>query len=537
MNTPWSEGRSSSKLCVVVEAPGREEILQQRPLVGESGKLFNNCLQAAGIARSDIQIVNVCRDRIPSIDHLLVKGKLTAQGLAAREDLRVRLLDSQARVFVPMGNLAVACLTDKTLGITRLRGSPLPCVLKSNAPDVLVLPALHPAACLPFRGREHWDQIISTDLKKAWEFAHNIRSVPQRRLIINPSHSEAMDYLRECETAQKVAFDLETLNGHISCASFSFDPKHAISIPFYGAPWSLFEECVLWRQIARVLENPNSIKVGAYITSFDIPMLAFVYKILTKGEIRDITVMSRIMYPDFPASLEFMQSIFTNEPYYKDDKKLWSRPSRDPETFYRYNAKDSCVALEAEVPMWEEMVKDGYLPTWESTMAPFEAALFAGLRGLNVDQKKLAVTTELIKKRLAETEATLEETSDYPFNPASHTQCMNYFYVHKNIKPYVKRTKKPDGTWAYRPTCDDKALARLARRGYPEAKLVQDIRGYRKLINTYLEVGLDKDGRMRCVYNLKGTTTARLSSNETPWGTGMNQQNLDPRFKEFVIPG
>ena len=57
-----------------------------------------------------------------------------------------------------------------------------------------------------------------------------------------------------------------------------------------------------------------------------------------------------------------------------------------------------------------------------------------------------------------------------------------------------------------------------------------------ELLNSSLSVDIDKDGRLRCSYNIRGTWTGRLSSGETIFRTGMNMQNIDARFREFLVP-
>ena len=69
----------------------------------------------------------------------------------------------------------------------------------------------------------------------------------------------------------------------------------------------------------------------------------------------------------------------------------------------------------------------------------------------------------------------------------------------------------------------------------PEAKLVQELRALEKLHGTYLEVGIDKDDRIRSSWNPRGTKFGRFSSSKTIFGSGMNLQNLHPEFKEFLV--
>ena len=249
----------------------------------------------------------------------------------------------------------------------------------------------------------------------------------------------------------------------------------------------------------------------------------------TYGHVCDTMIAHHIMYPDFPKGLDFLCSMHTDEPYYKDDGKLWSKPWRDLEAFWLYNAKDSAVAFE----IWDEMKvlleRDGYTKTYEDTVDLFPVLIYMMLRGVKVDGARLEETKIAVADKIKEKEAELIEVSDYPFNIASPKQCQEYFYIHKGFKPYLNRKTG-------RPTTDDKAMSRLFRKGNcPEAKIVQELRALKKLYGTYLEVGIDKDMRIRCSYNPRGATTGRLSSSQTIFRTGMNMQNLHPEFKGFLV--
>ena len=102
---------------------------------------------------------------------------------------------------------------------------------------------------------------------------------------------------------------------------------------------------------------------------------------------------------------------------------------------------------------------------------------------------------------------------------------MNYFYNECGIKPYKR--KNAQGKWVE--TSDVDAMKRISRRGIKGSKAAQimlDIRSFEKRISTYLNVEkVDKDGRYRSSYKPVGAETGRLSSGETIFGRGGNQQN------------
>ena len=292
--------------------------------------------------------------------------------------------------------------------------------------------------------------------------------------------------------------------------------------------WTLEQEEEIWLLIAAILASPQILKIGQNLI-FDISFLLQQMNIHTSGPVGDTMIAHHIMFPDFLKGLDFLCSMHTREPYYKDDGKFWKNPGTDIRNFWIYNAKDSVVCFEMWFLFVDMMKKDGFWQTYCDTVEMFPSLLYMMIRGIAIDTERLEDTKKQVAARLKEKEDELEEVADYSFNPASPKQCQEYFYIHKSINPYISRATN-------RPTTDDKAMSRIFRRyGLKEAKLVQEIRSLSKLQGTYLEVQFDKDGRIRCSYNPRGTTTGRLSSSKTIFGTGMNLQNLHPDFKGFLV--
>jgi len=356
--------------------------------------------------------------------------------------------------------------------------------------------------------------------------------LPDRTILLEPRLDQILEYLEECRKRKIIATDLEVINHQVSCFSLAHDPFDAMVVPLHhdgGEPyWSEDDELQIWRAYGSIMEDPSVMKVNQNIVGFDAPFLLKQNKIMTRGPIGDTMIAQHVVYPDFPKGLDFICSIHTREPYYKDEGKMWKGLGGDIETFWRYCGKDACVALEAWYALEKEMDDDGYKETYNMTISMTEPLLYMGLRGIRVDHAALATTKQRIEAKISELEAELTEVADYPFNPNSHVQCKKYFYEHKGITPYR-------GT-AGSITTDDKAMARIYRRfNLKEAKLVQDLRSYKKLKGTYLEMGFDADGRLRCNWNPRGTTTGRLSSSQTIFGTGANLQNLHPEFNHFLV--
>lgn len=511
--------------------------------MGPAGQLFDQCLKAASIARRDCYILNVFpfpvhkkRDNewySPQGECVWLKG-LTKLGVEAVSAQMRNLYRSEARVFVPMGAAALHALTAKTQ-VMKWRGSILEGQAwgeRHNRP-IKVVPTIHPSASL--RGQYLWRYMIIGDLRRAREESLSPEiNLPKRELIVRPTYREVLEFLEELRARRKpINFDIEIYNHQISCISFANSPERAISVPFMdesGNYWPENVEADIWMMIAALLGDPGIANVNQNVL-FDMAVLAQKNGIITRGPCYDPMVAQSIMYPEFPKGLDFICSVHTREPYYKDEGKIWQKIDVTWDDHWRYNAKDSVVSLEAWQALAAEMDAKGYREIHDQTTRMYPALLEMMLRGMKVDRDALATTQKQIKAEIAEKLAELHRVADYEFNPTSPKQCQEYFYGHKDIPPYMSRKTG-------KPTTDDKAMSRIVRRfKLPEAKLVQEIRGLSKLEGTYLEIAFDPDDRLRCSYNPRGTWTGRLSTSQTVFGTGTNMQNLDPRFKEFLVAG
>lgn len=198
-----------------------------------------------------------------------------------------------------------------------------------------------------------------------------------------------------------------------------------------------------------------------------------------------------------------------------------------------YNGLDCAVTAEIANKILPDVDKDGYRWAYDATMGLYEPLMFMQSRGIKISRAALEETKRDILAKEGMLQEELNRLVGRELNALSPKQCAAYFYIEKGIAPYHGK----DGGV----TTDDKALQRIARgtskfRGLREARLVQDIRGLRKLYGTYLDINFDADDRLRCAYNPRGTKFGRLSSSETVFGTGTNTQNLPPEFKKFLVP-
>lgn len=557
MPTPYEEGSPDSPICLLGEAPSFMELRESRPFVGPAGQLLERCLHAAGIVRAACYITNVFDDEIkkPRDDNnkivskdgstlLWTSGKgFTPAGLEASKPCRERLARCSANVIVPLGAPALSLALGEPRPITKWRGSIL-----AGIGDRKLVPTIHPSACL--RGTYEWRYLVVADLKKARrESASPALCLPKRDLIVDPTYEQAVSFLKDTLDARLFDTDIELLHGNVDCFSISLDPLRAISIPLvdtgFEPRFSPDEERTIWDLYGRAISDPRITKVNQNIT-FDLAILLQLNNIIPAGRIEDPMVAHSVMNPFLEKNLGTICSLYTDEPYYKDDGTLHDSPTvADFTRRWEYNAKDAAIALESWLALEPMLDRDGYRQTYEMTTQLVPSLLEMMVGGIKVNASALKAAKGKAETDLAALVARMEPAfgrriiTEAPktaaqkraaagaLNINSPAQLSQYFYVDKGLKPYKGKNDKP--------TTDDTAMARIARRdNLEEARLLQQYRKIAKNLSTYLSVRYDEDGRLRSSMNIRGAWTGRLSSSQTVFGGGLNFQNLPEDFTSFL---
>lgn len=159
------------RLAIVGEAPGAEEARLGRPFVGPSGRLLDETLVAAGMARADCLIANVFRYQPPGnkVAHFFAsRTRARKEGRELDErwgpfgtsdrvlaefsgeviHLRDTLVAFGPKVVLALGRTPTWALTGRN-GILQLRGTVLPCrLLQGVLEGVEVVPTYHPSYVL-----------------------------------------------------------------------------------------------------------------------------------------------------------------------------------------------------------------------------------------------------------------------------------------------------------------------------------------------------------------------------------------------------
>ena len=248
------EGSIDAKYILVGEAPGKTELLRQKPFVGPAGKLLTKLLSMAGINRSDCYITNVVKEE-PARDAFSDKSNYRSSEEYAKweEFLLEELRQCRGKIIIPIGGVALWALL-RLPTITKRRGS---IYTHQDFVGRKIIPIIHPSSALRQFLFEYY---IIYDLQRARKEADNPRPIPDRNLLVEPTFAQVIDYLERVKQAKEVGFDIETIrtkkidkfvDWEVSCLSLALSSTDAISIPFIQSdrtPYFIQEhELIIWR--------------------------------------------------------------------------------------------------------------------------------------------------------------------------------------------------------------------------------------------------------------------------------------------------
>lgn len=318
----------------VGEAPGKNEDVEGKPFVGASGELLNHMLGLASLHRSDLFITNVAHVRPPDNDFdWFLKPKPRIELLQGVLQLQKDLQEIKPNLVIALGDVPLQFLTGKR-GIGKWRGSILECSLVKG---LKVIATYHPASA--FRVYEN-KAIIEVDLRRCAEECKSpeIR-LPERTFYIDPPRDLLESLVGELEQAEWLSTDIECFkrpdgSWQVSCVGFSDRPDRALVVR-YDSPEKRAAVARLCRSGAKkIFQNGQ----------FDIAVLADNGVEINFAHAWDTMYGHHALYPEcagaedevkkltgskggktspFGKGLGFQTSIYTREPYYKDDGKLW----------------------------------------------------------------------------------------------------------------------------------------------------------------------------------------------------------------------
>lgn len=535
------DGPPNARVMIVGEAPGEYEMLLGKPFVGPSGQELDRMLHETGLLRSECFVTNVCRERPNDNDieqFFLRRQRSPGDGwsplfggwamppvVRGAELLAKEIELVKPGVIIPVGNLALLA-TASRWGIGNWRGSTL------RVDGRIVLPTYHPAAVL-----REWSlrSYVIHDLRRAKDALERGVEEPHYEFVVRPYFQQACYILRTLlwklsKAPLHISCDIETRAGHIACVGFAWSRTEALCIPLMCLErpegfWSAEEEEHLIRLMRQVLEHPNA-RISGQNFIYDTQYLWRWFRCRPRLA-WDTMLGYHVCFPGMDKDLATLSSLFcAYHVYWKDDGKEWEA-KMDEEQLWYYNCEDAVRTYEIAEEEQRVVAELGLEEPCFFQHQMWWHALETMIRGIRVDaEAKKRLSTELLLETTAR-EQWLQDVLGHPLNVRSTPQMKALFY--DDFRLPVQRSRKTK-----QPTLDDEALDKLAQKEplvRPIIKKIREIRSLGVFRSTFVEARQDRDGRIRCSYNVAGTETFRFSSSQDAFGSGLNLQNI-PKGEE-----
>lgn len=538
-----ADGLFNAEIAIIGEAPGEREKIMKLPLVGASGKYLWEQLRRLGITRRQVYISNVVKRQLRQAGDLkatISRGEVDHYTQILRWELSQL---PNVRYVIVLGGYALEAVAGYS-GIMSHRGSVYTSqigTIDQGSRDVTVLAMLNPAAVL----REpKWEIMFKFDVGRLERVLQGTYTPHIIDEVINPSPSEAILFIDRMQDEKlPCALDIETIGGETACIGLANNTHTGLCINFRDRThnrFSIQDEMALRLRLQKWFDERGETKPRLVMQNgmFDSSWLAYKDRLLLPPSYFDTMLAHHTLYPSLPHNLGFLTSQYTEHPFYKDDGKAW-REGGDIDDFWRYNVKDCCITLavsQAELQELRAQKLDKFFFDHVMRLQPHLIRMTVGGVLVDVSLKQelaeaMAVDVMKLKEefwRLAQ-EATGED-EDYKPNPGSPKQMAElYFRKLRLVGRGVATDKLNRDKMRQHPRTPEVAKDMLtAQDRWAEEQ---------KFFSTYVEMGIDDDGRVRSEYKQTGVQSApgRLSSAGTLWDSGGNLQNQPGRAQKMYI--
>lgn len=320
--------------------------------------------------------------------------------------------------------------------------------------------------------------------------------------------------------------DVETWGSMLTCASFCFayfeDPAHneeleSVSVPIMDKSISPGEAAFLWKLMAKALSG--NIATGGQNFKYDVTIYQR-HNFQVTNVVHDTMLKAAMLYAEFPKGLDFLTSIYTEIPYYKDEGKEFD-PKLGRDKLYFYNAKDSLATALVSMAQDKELEEAGMKELYFDEVAPL-IVIYKDMdeRRMRIDmaqkekllikyENKLAIHLKVLRNLVRQDD----------FNPHGSSKDSGRV-IYEELKLPKRMKLNPDtGKKAYRTDKDtlDDLLIHFCEGNLLAQQVIQEIILCRKIMMVlqYINTPLYPDNTFGSVSNIAGTETGRTSYSKT----------------------
>lgn len=511
MNYVPGIGRIGAKLLVLGDHPRAVDNHATLPFQGGPGRELDKLFYEAGIKRQDCWLTNACKYEIPPSHHkkkISFKKRAWDAGIDLDEqfkELHQEISTVNPNCILALGGIALYSLIGKS-SIQKYRGS----ILSSNGHKFVG--TYNPAHLLHSTDSEiagYWNRgVMLFDFKRAKEEAETPELIlPQRHIEICRNAGQLWEFRNRYRNKKKVAADIEAARTCLpACMGIAFNSHHAMVVPFFNLEgyleFSSSELAQMWIILNDILTEHDV--VGQNFKYDDDKIRRIGFKIRNLSD--DLLLKSFTISPELPKNLAFNTSIYTREPFYKDEGMY----EGSLEDLFIGCGRDACCTFEINEKMDKDLEEMG-LVDWYNNFIMKLHNLYLDIEstGFRVDEKKRDELIEKYVKKSEQLQFEIFQMTGVDLNVNSPKQVYELLFDTLKLPP--------------RPGTGEEELTVLlnnAKVNEPSKLLLTKIlekRRVDKTIGTYMMALPDYDGRMKTTYFLcLETGRTRTSQLEPP---------------------
>jgi uracil-DNA glycosylase family 4 len=510
-------GPQHSPLMVVLDYPSKEELTSRTCCAGSVERLLKNYFHDNGA-----NLENYYKTFYIKEEFHWPRG--AKERKAALEKINFRqwnsllqkeISDIQPNVILSVGEQSTKFLTGRT-PVNKLRGSILGISQDARNGDcnTRVIPILAPRDI--FQKWTH-DTYTKLDVGRALSLRNRTDEIKEDYLLWICWSVKALDnwWSDRGRYAEFLTLDIETMHGFVTCISFCADGKEAFSIPLVDGRTTKLDRALIFKLVAQILKSQIP-KVNQNIRYDDHMHDYWGFQIANIAG--DTMLLSHCIYPELPKGLDFLTTLYTEIPYYKDEGRDFT-PKQGMDVLYYYNAKDALACWRIYKAQIEDAKEEGVWDFYQKKVFPlYDIYKRSDERGIRIDETERTMLRTKYEELLDGRVRLLRDLSARPdINYNSPKQICNLVYEEFKL-PKQWHYDATKGTKTL--STDEETLEELILSHTEDARIQEvlwTILWCRKLhkVLGYINVNIHNDGRIRKITKLTGTKSGRTSNSET----------------------
>lgn len=375
--------------------------------------------------------------------------------------------------------------------------------------------------------RKFW---LTRDVKKAVAYLTTPPEVTKATHVLWPRADEVIKVLTFTK-GKNMYFDIETNRSlEMTCFGFSFDEKRAWCVPMVVSPregYYYSDTPRILRALAVAMRDNTTV---IHNSLFDLFVMGYKYGIPAPRRVYDTMLAHHRLFPEVEKSLGHCLSLYTDQPYHKNEGVFEAHGHEQQTQLYEYNAKDviSMALLQPQIDATAANFKaTESIQQVNDSIVPYLTAM---LQGIRYDSDKLDGIISNNDRHQNVLLRFLRLLVGKDLNPNSPKQVADYLY---NRLGYKRPSKD---------VTSEKALLQL-RLSKPDNPVMALILRYRSLAKESGQLKFPPwDGvrpldhkRITTAYNLAGTTSYRLASRRLLGKWGTNVQNFPKKLRKLFV--